>query len=263
MTLDLTLEAILFAGAKVFSTKRLAELSGASVEDVDAALTQLDERLASSSIMLQRVGNDVQLVTRPEHVDAVKKVATDEVTGELTRASLEALTILAYRGPLTRPELEQIRGVHSSIILRNLELRGLIEEKEDTRLGQPVYAVTFDFIRHLGLKSVEELPKYDELRGHENVMDVLKDLEQPSQIEEVKETKENIATQQQGESESRVMSHEDSEEAGDASESTNSKFQIPNSVEVATTDLPPEGFAKGGATSTDSATIAPTDDLVV
>ena len=146
MTLDLTLEAILFAGAKVFSTKRLAELSGASVEDVDAALTQLDERLASSSIMLQRVGNDVQLVTRPEHVDAVKKVATDEVTGELTRASLEALTILAYRGPLTRPELEQIRGVHSSIILRNLELRGLIEEKEDTRLGQPVYAVTFDFM---------------------------------------------------------------------------------------------------------------------
>jgi segregation and condensation protein B len=197
MSPPLTLEAILFAGAKAFSVRRLSELCGFSVEDVEAALTALDERLASSSIMLQRAGNDVQLVTRPEYADAVKKVAADEVTGELTRASLEALTILAYRGPLTRPELEQIRGVHSSIILRNLELRGLIEEKEDTRLGQPVYAVTFDFIRHLGLKSVEELPKYDELRGHENVVDMLRDLEEEG-------------SQESGTSshESRVTSHE-------------------------------------------------------
>jgi segregation and condensation protein B len=177
MSLDLTLESILFAGARPFSVRRLSELTGASPDNIEAALKTLDERLQSSAVMVQRVGNDVQLVTRPDHAEVVKQVAADEVTGELTRASLEALTILAYRGPLTRPELEQIRGVHSSIILRNLELRGLVEEKEDKRLGQPVYAVTFDFIRHLGLKSVEELPKYEELRGHENVVDVLKDLE--------------------------------------------------------------------------------------
>jgi segregation and condensation protein B len=178
MSLDLTLESILFAGARPFSVRRLSELAKASPEDVEAALSSLDERLASSAVMLQRSGSDVQLVTRPAHAEAVKQVAADEVTGELTRAALEALTILAYRGPLTRPELEQIRGVHSSIILRNLELRGLVEETEDKRLGQPVYRVTFDFIRHLGLKSVEELPRYDELRGHENVLDVLKDLEE-------------------------------------------------------------------------------------
>ncbi len=177
MSIDLTLESILFAGARPFSIRRLSELTGSSPDNIEAALKALDERLATSAIMLQRVGSDVQLVTRPEHAEVVKQVAADEVTGELTRASLEALTILAYRGPLTRPELEQIRGVHSSIILRNLELRGLVEEKEDKRLGQPVYAVTFDFIRHLGLKSVEDLPRYEELRGHENVVDVLKDLE--------------------------------------------------------------------------------------
>ena len=177
MSLDLTLESILFAGARPFSIRRLSELTGASPENIEAALTVLDERLQASATMLQRAGNDVQLVTRPDHAEVVKQVAADEVTGELTRAALEALTILAYRGPLTRPELEQIRGVHSSIILRNLELRGLVEETEDKRIGQPVYRVTFDFIRHLGLKSVEELPRYDELRGHENVVDVLKDLE--------------------------------------------------------------------------------------
>ena len=169
--------SILFAGARPFSIRRLSELTGASPENIETALGALDERLQSSAIMLQRAGNDVQFVTRPDHAEIVKQVAADEVTGELTRASLEALTILAYRGPLTRPELEQIRGVHSSIILRNLELRGLVEETEDKRIGQPVYQVTFDFIRHLGLKSVEELPRYEELRGHENVVDVLKDLE--------------------------------------------------------------------------------------
>ena len=134
--------------------------------------------------MLQRAGQEVQMVTKPEYAEIVKQVVRDEVSGELTRPSLEALTILAYRGPLTRPELEQIRGVQSAIILRNLMLRGLVEETMDSRLGQPTYAVTFDFIRHLGLKSLEELPDYEGLRGHENVVDVLKDLEESREVRE-------------------------------------------------------------------------------
>jgi segregation and condensation protein B len=172
------IEAILFAAARPLSIKKLAEISAVYIEDVEKGLVELEARLADSGIMLQRAGNEVQLVTRPEFTETIQKVLKDEMHGELTRPSLEALTILAYRGPLTRPELEQIRGVHSSLILRNLLLRGLIEEKEDARLGQPVYAVTLDFLRHMGLSSVEELPKYEELRGHQHVMDVLKDLEE-------------------------------------------------------------------------------------
>ena len=177
--LELKLEAILFAGARPFSVRRLAELCESTPKEVEEALEALERRLEKTAVMLQRAAQEVQFVTRPEHADVVKQVARDEVSGELTRPSLETLTILAYRGPLTRPELEQIRGVQSSIILRNLMLRGLVEEKEDTRLGQPVYAATFDFIRHLGLKSLEDLPDYEALRGHENVMDVLKDMEAP------------------------------------------------------------------------------------
>jgi segregation and condensation protein B len=177
-SLSAKLEAVLFAGARPFSVRRLAELCDAPSKDVETALEELERRLEDSSIMLQKSGAEVQLVTRPEYADIVKQVVRDEVSGELSRPSLETLTILAYRGPLTRPELEQIRGVHSSVILRNLLLRGLIEEKEDARVGQATYAVTFDLIRHLGLKSVEELPDYEALRGHENVVDVLKDLEQ-------------------------------------------------------------------------------------
>ncbi len=185
MKLDQRIEAVLFAGAKPYGVKRLAEFLDASSKEIEEALTELDKRLKENGIMLQRSGSDVQIVTRPEFTDDVKKVVREEAMGELTRASLEALTILAYRGPLTRPELEQIRGVHSSVIIRNLMLRGLVEEKEDTRLGQPIYAVTFEFIRHLGLKSLEDLPKYEELRGHENVVDVLKDLEEEDGAQDV------------------------------------------------------------------------------
>lgn len=172
------LETVLFIGAQPFSIKKLGDLLELSANDIESAIADLEERLRESALMVQRLENEVQLVTRPEFSEVAKKVAKNEAQGELTRAALEALTILAYRGPLTRPELEQIRGVQSSMILRNLMLRGLVEEKEDTRLGQSLYQVTFDFVRHLGLSSLEELPQYEALRGHENVMDVLKDMDE-------------------------------------------------------------------------------------
>ncbi len=179
MTLDQTIEAVLFAAAKPFPIKRLAEVTQTQAPDVEAALKVLAERLDSSqsAIMLQKNGHEYELVTRPDAADAVALVVTEEAQGELSRAALEALTILAYRGPMTRAELEQIRGVHSSIILRNLMLRGLIEQKEEDRLGQPVFAVTFEFLNHLGVKGVEELPEYSDLRGHAVITDMLAQLE--------------------------------------------------------------------------------------
>lgn len=179
MTLDQTIEAMLFAAAKPFPIKRLAEVTQSSAPDVEAALKVLAERLdaSGSSIMLQKNSHEYELVTRPDAAEAVAQVVNEEAQGELSRAALEALTILAYRGPMTRAELEQIRGVHSSIILRNLMLRGLIEQTEDDRLGQPVYAVTFEFLNHLGVKGVDELPEYADLRGHAVITDMLAQLE--------------------------------------------------------------------------------------
>lgn len=178
MNLDQRIEAVLFASAKPATVKRLADIVETSPSDVEAALNVLQERLdaSGSGIMLQMHESSVELVTRPEAGDTVARVMNAEVSGELSRPSLETLTILAYCGPMTRPELEQVRGVQSSMILRNLMLRGLVQEQEHGPLGQPVYAVTFDFLNHLGLSSVESLADYAELRGHAAVADVLEGL---------------------------------------------------------------------------------------
>ncbi len=182
MNLDQILEAILFASGRPLGLRKLSEITEASTEEVESALEELSQRLeASSGIMLQEYGHNFELVTKPNAAEAVKKVVKDDEQGELTRASLEALTILAYRGPMTRPELEQVRGIQSTMILRNLMIRGLVEQKDDERLGQPTYAVTFDFLKHLGLSSVKDLPDYEVLRGHAAISDMLEQLNPTSE----------------------------------------------------------------------------------
>jgi segregation and condensation protein B len=178
MNLDALIEAVLFATAQPMSVKKLAELTSHDTKDVEAALKKLEARLkgSESGTMLVRSGQSAELVTHADAAGIVRAVLKQEMHGELTKPSLETLAILAYRGPLTRPEIEQIRGVQSALILRNLLLRGLIEQKEDARLGQPMYAVTVAFYKHLGLGKAEDLPDYETLRGHSAVDQALKEL---------------------------------------------------------------------------------------
>lgn len=177
MTLDAQLEAILFAIGGPTTVRRLMDVCQTSSEDLEAALLGLQARLEQGSgLQLTRHGSEIELVTHPEAAEVVRTVAKVEAQAELSKAALEALSILAYRGPLTRAELEQIRGVQSAIILRNLMLRGLVEAKEESRLGQPVYQVTMDFVKHLGLARLEELPDFASLHAHPTVEQVLDQL---------------------------------------------------------------------------------------
>jgi segregation and condensation protein B len=179
MTLDALCEAILFAVGRPQTVKRLAELTERKPDEIRKALETLSRRLRDNAggIMLAWDGKEAELVSHGDAAEIVRAAIKAEVSGELTRPSLEALAVLAYRGPMTRPELEQIRGVQSSLILRNLMLRGLVEMREDTRLGQPLYAVTLDFLKHIGADRVETLPDYEILRGNPVVEQVLDELE--------------------------------------------------------------------------------------
>lgn len=162
------LESILFVASKPLSVKKIANALKVSREEAIEALTHLREEYnrPDSGIILMQNGDDWQLVSNPDNREAAENFLKAEVSGELTRPQLETLTVVSYCGPITKPELEQIRGVNCGIILRNLLLRGLIKEVERPGSLLAQYEVTMDYLRHLGIKSLSELPDYDKLHKH-------------------------------------------------------------------------------------------------
>ena len=179
MSVKSEIESLLFVSSRPLSAKRLAEATGHSKDEVKKALEALaaeyDAR-EESGVILLRNGDEIQLATAPDHAEMVKAYLKDESFGELTRPALETLTIVGYRGPLTKAELEQIRGVNCSLILRNLMIRGLVETeggKADDAGAPATYRVTFDFLRYLGIRQMSELPDYESLRSDENLQKLL------------------------------------------------------------------------------------------
>ncbi|TAK03280.1 SMC-Scp complex subunit ScpB [Patescibacteria group bacterium] len=173
-----TLEAILFASAKPLTVTTLKKALGVSDEVLREALDDVKARFnaETSGIHLVEADGAVQFATNPSCAEALAAMLKQEASGELTRPSLETLTIIAYRGPITKPEIEQIRGINCSLILRNLALRGLIEEADDVARLQPVYTVSLKFLRHLGVHAASELPQYGDLHGNERIGKMLEEL---------------------------------------------------------------------------------------
>jgi segregation and condensation protein B len=169
------IESILFVAAKPMSVKRLAEVTGAEKDKVQEVLDAMAKEYNNEDHgirVLVHEGN-AQIATSPDAAKLVQDYLKDETTGELTKPSLETLTVIAYRGPIMRAELEQIRGVNCSIILRNLMMRGLVEANGEPGLPTTPYSVTMEFLRFLGISSVADLPRYDDLRSHENITRIL------------------------------------------------------------------------------------------
>jgi segregation and condensation protein B len=167
-------ESILFVASKPVAIRKLAQAVGVGDEDMARIIEELKVKYnhAASGIHIFTVDDDVQMGTNPAHAEAIDGFVKDEVAGELTKAQLETLTVIAYRGPVTRPELEQIRGVNCALIIRNLLMRGLVAEKEDDQV-LPTYTVSFEALRHLGIRDVSELPEYASLHAHEYVEQIL------------------------------------------------------------------------------------------
>lgn len=176
MKLTTKIESLLFVATKPLPIKKIAELCGANATDTRAALDELTTLLnqAERGVHLLNIGDKYQLATHPDAGKLVADYVKSELTGELTRPALETLTIIAYRGPITKAELDIIRGVNCSLILRNLLIRGLIEGEEDKQRRTTVYQVTFDFLRHLGVTATKELPDYETLSSHQVLEKVLK-----------------------------------------------------------------------------------------
>jgi segregation and condensation protein B len=165
------IESLLFISNRPLTIKAIMESTGAEKEAVSEQLDILAAEYngGDRGIILQRIDQKVQVVTIADNSKLVRDFIKDETTGELSRAALETLTVVAYRGPVTRAEIEQIRGVNCAIILRNLLIRGLIESKSDAKKMQTKYNITFDFLKFLGLSEVAQLPDYERLNSSESL----------------------------------------------------------------------------------------------
>lgn len=165
--LSALIEALLFVSGEPLKLTRLGALTDASKQEVAAALLELRERYQSDrthGLMLIEHDGAVELATIPEAAEAVARLGTSALQGSLSKAALEVLAIVAYRAPLTRSEIESIRGVNCSFTLRTLLLRGLIEREEVAGERGFVYKPTFALLEKLGLNRLEDLPDYTLLR---------------------------------------------------------------------------------------------------
>ncbi|OGY91608.1 MAG: hypothetical protein A3B30_01320 [Candidatus Komeilibacteria bacterium RIFCSPLOWO2_01_FULL_52_15] len=169
------IESLLLVAGKPLSFTVLAKLLACSTDEIQEEARELQKRFNEGDSGIHVMVNDgkVQFITNPDHKKLIAEFIKDETTGELTKPSIETLTIIAYRQPVTKQELEQIRGINCSLILRNLLIRGLIEAHE-ARGGLAVtYSVTMDFLRFLGVNAVSELPEFERLHNHENLKQAL------------------------------------------------------------------------------------------
>jgi segregation and condensation protein B len=162
------LEAALFSACRPITAEELATLdTDASAADVRTALEQLREHydFNQHGVELIELAGGYQILTRPVHAAAIERAQFTVRTPKLTAATLETLSVIAYRQPVGRLEIEEIRGVSAGGVLRSLQERGLIEVVgRSEALGRPLlYGTTPLFLELLGLKDLADLPKAEEL----------------------------------------------------------------------------------------------------
>ena len=154
------IEALIFASDGPLSAQRLAELLELDLTSIPALVERIQKRHEDGGLLIREVGGGYQFVTKPEFAPWIEKLGRPVVHAPLTQASTETLAIIAYRQPVTKAEIEDIRGVRSDSAVNNLLERGLICElgRKDAP-GRPIlYGVTDKFLVHFGLKSLDDLP---------------------------------------------------------------------------------------------------------
>lgn len=166
MELHSKIEGLLFYKGEDVSVKKLAELFTVSVPEIEEALEKLTLTLTGRGLVLVRKDDSVVLGVAGELGPLIESIRKDEVTKELSKATLETLSIILYKNGVARSEIDYIRGVNSSFIVRNLLVRGLIEkvvDEKDTR--RVLYRPTFDTLSYMGVTAISQLPNYQEVQS--------------------------------------------------------------------------------------------------
>jgi segregation and condensation protein B len=169
------LESLLFVSGEPIKISKLSKICGAKKDDILTALDELNQYYQGNErgfAILQKEDN-AQLVTNPSNAEYVSQLVSNEINSDLTRSALEVLSIIAYREPITRVQIEAIRGVNCSYVLRNLLLKGLVERTENQDIRGYLYETSFDFLKTLGISSAKKLPDWEKLSQNEKIEELL------------------------------------------------------------------------------------------
>jgi segregation and condensation protein B len=181
-------ESLLFISGEPMDFKKLGKLMGENEEAVRGICLKLSDeyRSRNSGIRIMTSEDSVQMVTAKENSEAVDSFLKMDIEGDLSRSALETISIIAYRGPMTRSEIEEIRGVNCSFTLRQLAIRGLVERVDNPSDSRSyLYKVSLDFLRHMGMEKIEDLPRYQELREKELIAErIAKNSEMENAVED-------------------------------------------------------------------------------
>jgi len=154
------LESLLFVADEPIAVSQLAKVLEVKGKFIEEALERLRTEYSQRGLRIQRKGERVQMVTAPEAAPHIERFLGLQLSGKLSTAALETLAIIAYQQPITRAQIEAVRGVNCDGVLRTLTSKGLIEEiGRLEQVGRPIlYGTTFEFLQYFGLQDLAELP---------------------------------------------------------------------------------------------------------
>ncbi|MES2930259.1 MAG: SMC-Scp complex subunit ScpB [Patescibacteria group bacterium] len=166
MQLESKIEGLLFYKGEEVQVKKLADLLHATIEEIEEALAELSESYKDRGLVLVRKDDSVVLGISADLSPLIESIRKEEITKDLSKAALETLSIVLYKNGVSRSEIDYIRGVNSSFILRNLLVRGLIEKIVDPKDSRRIlYRPSFDALSYMGASSIEALPNYREIQN--------------------------------------------------------------------------------------------------
>jgi segregation and condensation protein B len=159
------IEALLFYMSEPVKIKRIADILRLSIEELESYLDELEISLHKRGVSLVRSADEIALATSPEFSELIELVKKEELSRDLGKAGIETLGIIVYKGPVSRSEIDYIRGVNSTYIVRHLTVRGLVN-REAGRDGKRayLYSPSIDLLKYLGISKISEMPEYENFK---------------------------------------------------------------------------------------------------
>ena len=162
LSLGAQIEALLFWKAETISIKKIASILEKEESEIKSAIVNLRESMKGRGITIIELEEEITLGTAKEVSELIEKLNKEELSKDLGKSGLETLSIILYQGPISRADIDYIRGVNSQFIIRNLLIRGLIEKIDNPNDQRSFfYKPTLELLSYLGISKIEDVPEYE------------------------------------------------------------------------------------------------------